>query len=73
MAQSKIKLTKEDRDRFSKEIKTATPDELLIVKSFVEEYKDRFYPEDLKFLHSHLGQRATKLLRNVAKNLSWED
>lgn len=68
-----VKMTKEDREYFETGIKTANPVELLTVIAFVEDHKDRMAPADLKFIHSRIGRRAERLLRNVVENLSFED
>lgn len=68
-----VKMTKEDREYFANGMKTANPVELLAVIAFVEDHKDRMDQADLKFIHSHMGRRAEKLLRNVVENFSFED
>ena len=69
----KVTLSKEDKSKFASEILIAKPDELLQVIAFIEAYKQKFTEKDLKFMHSHIGRRAEKLLRNVVKNFSFED
>lgn len=66
-----VRLSPEDRIRFSTEIKTASPVELLTVVSFLEEFKQKFSPEDLRFMYSHMGRRAERLLRNVVQYQDW--
>ena len=69
----KVNLTKEDKLKFASEISNAKPHELLTVISFVQEHKEKFTEKDLKFIHSHIGRRAERLLRNVVKKFSFED
>lgn len=69
----KVKMTKEDRERFATEIKRATPVELLTVIDFVKMNEKRIDTADLKFMHSHTGRRGERLLRNVVNNFSFED
>lgn len=73
IATETMKMTKEDREKFASGIRTANPAELLAVIAFVEGHKDRMDPADLKFIHSRMGRRAERLLRNVVENLSFED
>ena len=68
-----VKLSQEDKSRFASEILTAKPHELLQVIAFIEDYKNKFTDKDLKFMHSHIGRRAERLLRNVTKNFSFDD
>lgn len=69
----KIKMTKEDREYFKKGMKTANPIEFLMITDFLNEAAELFTAEDLKLMHSCAGKRAEKLLKNVVKNLSFED
>lgn len=66
-----VHLSREDKARFSAEIKAATPEELLMVISFLEDFKKMFSPEDLRFMNSHIGRRAERLLRNVVEYQDW--
>lgn len=66
-------MTKADRAHFAEGMKTATPRELLTAIAFVKEHEDRIDEADLKFMHSHMGRRAERLLRNVVENFSFED
>ena len=67
------KLTKEDKEKFAREAKTLDPLEFLALSRFINDYKARFTKADLKFLNSHLGRRAERLLRNVVENFSFDD
>ena len=69
----KVNLSKEDKEKFSSEIQKAKPDELLLVIDFIQDHNEKFTDKDLKFMHSHIGRRAERLLRNVVKNFSFED
>lgn len=69
----KVNLSKEDKSKFASEMRTAKPHELLEVNAFIEEHKAKFTEKDLKFMYSHIGRRAERLLRNVVKNFSFED
>lgn len=66
-------MTKEDRAYFAAGMKTANPIEFLVVVAFVKENEAIFNKADLKFMHSHMGRRAERLLRNVIENFSYED
>lgn len=72
MKGKRIKLSAEDKSRFSNEIKTASPVELLTVVRFLEEYGAAFSGSDLRFMKSHTGKRAERLLKNVALFQSWD-
>lgn len=69
----KIKMTKEDRAYFAAGMKTANPIEFLVAAAFVKDNEAVFDKADLKFMHSHMGRRAERLLRNVVNNFSFED
>lgn len=69
----KIALSLEDKKMFASGTKTATARELLIIIAFVKEHEEKFTEADLKFMHSHMGRRAERLLRNSVKNFSFED
>lgn len=69
----KIKMTKEDREYFKQGMKTVNPIEFLFITDFMNEAKDIFTEEDLKFMRSCAGKRAERLLKNVVNNLSFED
>ena len=69
----KVKLTKEDKEKFAREAKTLDPLEFLALSRFINDYKARFTKADLKLLNSHLGRRADRLLRNVVENFSLDD
>lgn len=71
MSRGVVHLSREDKTRFATEIKTASPEELLTVISFLEDFKKRFTSEDLRFMNSQLGRRAERLLRNVAQYQGW--
>ncbi|MFR5844227.1 MAG: hypothetical protein ACLUEU_00080 [Oscillospiraceae bacterium] len=71
MSGGMVRLSRDDKTRFATEIKTASPEELLTVVSFLEDFKERFTPGDLRFMNSHLGRRAERLLRNVAQYQDW--
>jgi len=73
MAEDKVKLTKEDKERFAEASKTANPVEWLTIAGFLEEHKDRIPKEDWKFMWSQLGRRGARLLKNVVRNFSFED
>jgi hypothetical protein len=68
----RVKLSAEDRSRFSREIKTASPVELLTVIRFLEAHGATVAAEDLRFMNSHIGRQAERLLRNVALYRSWD-
>jgi hypothetical protein len=70
---AKVNLTAEDKKLFKDNIRTANPIELLTVADFVEAVKEDFTAADLKFLHTHIGMRCERLLKNVVQNLSFED
>lgn len=72
-AKKKVKLTKEDKQIFAKEMKSATPWELLSICNLIDDNKDKFTAADWKFMSTHIGKRCTKLLYNVGKNCSFED
>lgn len=65
MTENKIHLTKEDKKKFAEGIKTANAIEFLIIKDIIAECENKLTAQDLKFIHSHLGRRAERLLRNV--------
>lgn len=69
----KVKMNKEDREKFATGMKTASPMELLEVAAFIDDFKEKMDPADLKFIHSHMGRRAERLLRNVVENYSFAD
>ena len=65
LTENKIHLTKEDKKKFAEGIKTANAIEFLIIKDIIAECENKLTAQDLKFIHSHLGRRAERLLRNV--------
>lgn len=69
----KVKMNKEDREKFAAGMKTASAMELLEVAAFIDAFKEKMNPADLKFMHSHMGRRAERLLRNVVENYSFAD
>ena len=69
----KVKLTKEDKEKFAREAKTLNPLEFLALSRFINDYKDGFTKADMKFFNSQLGRRAERLLRNVVENFSFDD
>lgn len=73
MATDKVKLTKEDKEKFAEAAKTADPIEWLEIAHFLEDQKEKFTQSDWKFMWSHLGRRGEKLLKNVVRNFSFED
>lgn len=58
LTDERIHLTKEDRKQFAEGIKTVNAIQFLIIKDIIAECEDRLTAQDLKFIHSHLGQRA---------------
>lgn len=72
MSTEKVCLSQEDKERFSSEIKTASPVDFLIVADFLQEHKERFTAADWKFMSSHMGRRAVRLLKNAAYYQSWD-
>ena len=54
----KGKMNKEDREKFATGMKTASPMELLEVAAFIDAFKEKMDPADLKFMHSHMGRRG---------------
>lgn len=64
-------LTDEDKKLFKSEIRKANPVEVLTVAKFIEE--SSLPPGDKSFCMSQIGMRCEKLLRNVAKNMSFSD
>lgn len=73
MAADKVKLTKEDKEKFAEAAKTADPIEWLEIAHFLDDQKEKFSIADWKFMWSHLGRRGEKLLKNVARNFSFKD
>lgn len=73
MQEGRVHLTKEDKEKFAEAARTADPITWLGIAHFLDEQKERFTKSDWEFLWSHLGRRGEKLLKNVAKNLSFED
>lgn len=65
LTDERIHLTKEDKKKFAEGIKTANAIEFLIIKDIIAECENKLTAQDLKFIHSHLGRRAERLLRNV--------
>lgn len=65
LTDERIHLTKEDRKQFAEGIKTVNAIQFLIIKDIIAECEDRLTAQDLKFIHSHLGRRAERLLKNV--------
>lgn len=65
LTDKRIHLTKEDKKKFAEGIKTANAIEFLIIKDIIAECENKLTAQDLKFIHSHLGRRAERLLRNV--------
>jgi hypothetical protein len=60
-----------DKRKFKTEIKNLNPAEVLAVARFIEIAP--FSAADKRFCLSHIGKRCERLLRNVAKNISFED
>lgn len=69
----KVKMNKEDREKFATGMKTASPMELLEAAAFIDAFKEKMDPADLKFMHSHMGRRVERLLRNVVEDYSFAD
>ena len=69
----KVKLTQEDRAAVKEAAQAAGPAEILVLWHFMTDHKEQFTKADWGFICSQLGRRSEKLLRNVAKNFSWED
>lgn len=57
MSGGMVRLSRDDKTRFATEIKTASPEELLTVVSFLEDFKERFTPGGLALYE--LTPRAT--------------
>lgn len=72
-ARERVTLTAEDKKAFKEGCRTANPEEILTVAAFVNENAARFTEKDLRFMRSQIGQRCERLLRNVAKNFSFDD
>lgn len=66
-------LTPEDKKKFKEGARTLKPVELLAVVEFVDATAERFTKEDLRFMHSCLGKRAERLLRNAGTKFTWDD
>ena len=66
-------LTPEDKKKFAAEAKKLSAPDFIQATMELDAIKDRFTAEDWKFICSHLGRRAERLLRNVAKNFSFDD
>ena len=69
----KVMLTPEDKKKFAAEAKKLSAPDFIQATMELDAIKDRFTAEDWKFICSHLGRRAERLLRNVAKNFSFDD
>ena len=69
----KVTLTPEDKKKFAEEAKKLTAMDFVQLTKELDAVKDRFTTDDWKFICSHLGRRAERLLRNVAKNFSFDD
>lgn len=69
----KVMLTPEDKTKFAAEAKKLSAPDFIQATMELDAIKDRFTAEDWKFICSHLGRRAERLLRNVAKNFSFDD
>ncbi|MBR5818141.1 MAG: hypothetical protein IKY62_05795 [Clostridia bacterium] len=69
----KVTLTPEDKKKFAAEAKKLSDPDFIQATMELDAIKDRFTAEDWKFICSHLGRRAERLLRNVAKNFSFDD
>ena len=69
----KVTLTPEDKKKFAAEAKKLSAPDFIQATRELDAVKDRFTTEDWKFICSHLGRRAERLLRNVAKNFSFDD
>lgn len=67
-----VHLTKEDKIKFREECKKLSPNELLELAGFIEQ-SHAFSESDLRFMHSCIGQRCERLLRNVVQRFSFED
>lgn len=65
LTDERIHLTKEDKKKFAEGIKSANAIEFLIIKDIIAECENKLTAQELKFIHSHLGRRAERLLRNV--------
>ena len=66
-------LTPEDKKKFAAEAKKLSAPDFIQATMELDAIKGRFTAEDWKFICSHLGRRAERLLRNVAKNFSFDD
>ena len=69
----KVILTPEDKKKFAAEAKKLSATDFIQATMELDAIKDRFTAEDWKFICSHLGRRAERLLRNVAKKFSFDD
>lgn len=69
----KVTLTPEDKKKFAAEAKKLSAPDFIQAIRELDAIRDRFTAEDWKFICSHLGRRAERLLRNVAKNFSFDD
>jgi len=69
----KVTLAPEDKKKFAAEAKKLSAPDFIQATMELDAIKDRFTAEDWKFICSHLGRRAERLLRNVAKNFSFDD
>lgn len=69
----KVILTPEDKKKFAAEAKKLSAPDFIQATMELDAIKDRFTAEDWKFICSRLGRRAERLLRNVAKNFSFDD
>lgn len=65
LTDERIHLTKEDKKNFAEGIKTVNAIEFLVIRDIIAECENNLTAQDLKFIHSHLGRRAERLLRNV--------
>lgn len=68
-----VALTEADKKKFAEETKKLTAPEFVQLTHELEAIKERFSKEDWRYMTSHLGRRAERLLRNAVKNFSFED
>ena len=69
----KVKLTPEDKRIFATEVKKLSAPEFVQLTKELDIFKERFTAEDWKYICSHTGWRAERLLRNVAEHYSFDD
>ena len=62
----KVKLSKEDKHKFIKEVKKLNAYEFILASIELEMVKNRFTLKDWKFITSTMGKRAHWFLKNVA-------